>query len=212
MSDSPDAAPTADPTRRLLALMQEHPALGLTSAYLMVSLLGLSYEWTLFRHFGVNYFHYADVTDFLMGAFREPITFLLALSALLVGKLAHMQLAWENRWFDGRELRSWWLRVYQRYSRSRFNQFSPVTLFLLYCVMFIWIYSGNRAESIRGGDGEQVQLTLAEAGPGGGAFSASLLGTSSRFVFVYESAAGLTWVIPHENLAWIRVAAPESAP
>ncbi|MGB5622522.1 MAG: hypothetical protein WBN65_08515 [Gammaproteobacteria bacterium] len=211
MSDAPDAAPTGDPTRRLLALMQEHPALGLTSSYLVVSLLGLSYEWTLFRHFGVNYFHYADVTDFLMGAFREPITFLLALSAVLVGKLAHMQLAWEERWFAGRELRSWWLRAYRRYGRSGFNQLTPIILFLLYCVLFIWIYADNRADSIRGGDGTQVQLTLAEAGPGDGAFSASLLGTSSRFLFIYETEAGLTWVIPHENLAWLRVAAPEPA-
>jgi hypothetical protein len=55
-------------------------------------------------------------------------------------------------------------------------------------------------------------MTLAEAPPGDGAFSATLLGTSSRFVFVYESMAGLTWVIPHENLAWIRVVVPEPAP
>lgn len=212
MSGSPDAPPVTDPTLSLLAVMREHPALGLTSGYLVVSLLGLSYEWVLFRHFGVNYFHYADVTDFLMGAFREPITFVLALSALLVGKLAHMWVVWENRYFNGREIRSGWLRLYQRYSRSRLNQLSPVTLFLLYCVMFIWIYAENRAESTRAGDGKRVQLTLAEAPPGDGPFTATLLGTSSRFVFVYETQAELAWVVPHENLAWIRVAAPEPAP
>ena len=82
MSASPDAVAIADPTRRLFSALTEHPALGLTSGYLLISLLGLSYEWTLFRQFGVNYFHYADVTDFLMGAFREPVTFVLALSAV----------------------------------------------------------------------------------------------------------------------------------
>lgn len=212
MSGPTDAPAVSDPTISLLSAIREHPALGLTSGYLVVSLLGLSYEWVLFRHFGVNYFHFADVTDFLMGAFREPITFLLALSALLVGKLAHMWLVRENRFFAGREIRSRWLRFYQRYSLSTFNQLSPVSLFLLYCVMFIWIYAENRAESIRTGDGNRVQLTLAEASPGDGPFTATLLGTSSRFVFVYETEAELAWVVPHENLAWIRLAAPEPDP
>ncbi len=39
-----------------------------------------------------------------------------------------------------------------------------------------------------------------------------LLGTSSRFVPICETRAGLTWVSPHENLAWTRVAVPEPTP
>lgn len=66
-------------------VLVRHPALVLTVGYLMISLLGLSFEWTLFRQFGINFFYFAEVTDFLMGAFREPVTFLLSAIALLVG-------------------------------------------------------------------------------------------------------------------------------
>jgi hypothetical protein len=212
MSASSDAVAMDDPTRRLFSAMKEHPALGLTSGYLLISLLGLSYEWTLFRQFAVNYFHYAEVTDFLMGAFREPVTFALALSAVAVGKLAHLQLEWEDRWFRRREPRSWLGRGYRRFSRSGFNRYSPVGLFFLYVVLFIWIYSDHRAERIREGGGYRVQVTLSERSPADAAFSATLLGTSSRFVFLFEARAGLTWVVPHENLSWIRVAMPEPVP
>lgn len=199
-------AVSSQPTHRLFDLLGQNPALGLTTGYLFVSLLGLSYEWTLFRRFGVNFFHYADVSDFLMGAFREPITFVLALSALVVGKLAQMQIDWEQRWFSGREIHSRWLRRYRSYSLSRFNQLSPVLLFLLYSVMFIWLYSDWRADSIRSGDGRSVQVMFVDAAPATEAFSAALLGTSSRFVFFYEDEADLVWVVPNENIAWIRLA------
>lgn len=201
-----------DPIRRLFALLAQHPALGLTSAYLLVSLLGLSYEWTLFRRFGVNFFHYADVTDFLMGAFREPITFVLALSAVLVGKLAQLQVDWEARRFAGREFRSWWMRKYASFSKSDFNRLSPILYFLLYVVMFIWVYSDFRADQIREGHGRSVQVMLIDAAPAREAFSTLLLGTSSRFVFLYDSDADLTWIVPNENLAWIRVATPAVPP
>ena len=201
------SAESRRPTRRLLDLLGQNPALGLTTGYLFVSLLGLTYEWTLFRRFGVNFFRYADVSDFLMGAFREPITFVLALSALAVGKLAQMQVDWEQRWFSGREIHSRWLRRYRRYSLSGLNRLSPVLLFLLYSVMFIWLYSDWHADSIRTGEGKSVQVMFVDSAPATEAFSAALVGTSSRFVFFYEDDADLVWVVPNENIAWIRLAA-----
>ena len=192
--------------------MGQHPALGLTVAYLVVSLLGMSYEWTLFRHFGVNFFHYADVTDFLMGAFREPITFVLALTALTVGMLTQLQIEWEDRWFANRVVRSRILRGYRRYSKTTFNRMAPILFFLGYSVMFIWLYSARTADAIRTGDGERVTVRLVESAPTPGPSDALLLGTSSRFVFLFDPERDVTSIVPNENIAWIRVETPVEAP
>lgn len=196
------------PVRQFLRMLGQHPALALTAGYLVISLLGISYEWSLFRNFGVNFFHYADVTDFLMGAFREPITFVMALSALFVSVFAQWMMDWEDRWFATREVRSRILLGYRRFSASSFNRLSPLYFFLAYSVLFIWLYSDSSAERLRAGGGPQVTLMLATGAPPSGTGPASLLGTSSRFVFLYDAAKQVTTIVPHENIAWIQVAAP----
>ena len=105
MSSSPqdqpdgDGADHLDVAPRARRLFVDHPALGLTLGYLLLSLLGLSYQWALFRQFEVNFFNYAEVTDFLMGAFREPITFALSLTALAVALFVWYYNRWEMGWW-----------------------------------------------------------------------------------------------------------------
>jgi len=197
--------PPRTPARRMLAVMAQHPALGLTAGYLVVSLLGMSYEWTLFRRFGVNFFHYADVTDFLMGAFREPVTLVLALTALIVGTLTQLQIEWEDRWFANREVSSRFLRGYRLYSTMAINRWAPILFFLGYSVMFIWLYSAKSADAIRNGEGESVTVMRVDTAPSGGPIAKLLLGTSSRFVFLFDTKNGITSIVPIENIAWIRV-------
>jgi hypothetical protein len=193
-------------------MLWQHPALGLTVGYLAVSLLGIAYEWTLFRHFGVNFFHYAEVADFLMGAFREPITFVLALTALAAGMLAQLQIDWEDRWFARRETRSRLLRAYRRFSASTFIRLLPILFFLGYSVMFIWLYSGYRAETLRAGGDDRIHVMLVEKNPVTAPAPALLLGTSARSVFLFDARTKVTSIVPHENIAWIRVAAPAGTP
>ena len=144
-----------------------------------MSLLAIPYEWTLFRHFGVNFFHYAEVTDFLMGAFREPITLALALAALAAVTLAQLRVDWEDRWFARRETRSRLLHTCRRSSASTFIRLLPM---------------------------------LVEKNPATATAPALLLGTSARSVYRFDARTTETSIVPNENIAWIRVAAPAGTP
>jgi hypothetical protein len=193
-------------------LFVEHPALGVTLGYLVISLLGLSYEWTLFRHFGINYFHYAEVTDFLMGAFREPITLVLSLTALMVGAFVHYTSRLERWLMTRRPPKSWLGRKYRAFAMSRFSDWTPVIFFVGYSVMFVWIYADNRAEEFRGGDGAPITVEVVESGSARPPASSPtlMLGTSSRFIFVYRPKEQISEIIPHENIARIVVRANEA--
>ena len=186
--------------------LANHPALILTVGYLVISLLGLSFEWALFRHCGINFFYYADVTDFLMGAFREPVTFLLSASALGVAWLTSLYSRFERRWLAAKGDDAGRItKVYRRYAMSAFTRVLPVVFFLGYSILFIWVHAEKRAMELQSGEGRFVAVRLADEDE---VRHLQLLGTSSRFVFLYESSSRNTLVAPFENLAWIRSSQP----
>lgn len=187
----------------VVEMLWKHPALALTLGYLLVSLLGLSFEWTLFRRFDVNFFYFAEVTDFLMGAFREPVTFLLSATALAVGWLAHLFGRWERSLLAGKgEDVGRLVRAYRRYAMSRFSRFAPVFFFFGYSVLFIWVHTGDRAVELREGRGAVVTVRQADSPR---PERLQLLGTSSQFVFLFDAESGETRILPFENIASIHV-------
>lgn len=180
------------------AILAGHPALLLTVGYLLISLLGLSFAWALFRQFGVNFFYFAEVTDFLMGAFREPITFLLSGTALLVGWLTHLWGKTERAWLAKKPRGGWLREAHRRFANARLSRLSPALFFVGYSVMFIWIHAGNRAEELRAGESARVTVRMAD---GSEPRDLQLLGTSSRFVFFYKSSSDETVIVPLESIA-----------
>lgn len=194
-------------------LLAQHPAVAISAGYLVISLLGLSYEWAQFRFFGVNFFHYAEVTDFLMGAFREPITFVLSLTALALAWLVHIYGRWEIDWFSRNPPKSWLARRYCALVSSRLYRASPMIFFVGYSVMFIWVYSSNRAEAIRAGDGEKIRVEVVAGHNARPPVESPtlMLGSSTRFVFVYRPNERVTEIIPNENIARIVISADKPA-
>ncbi len=178
------------------AFLAGHAALFLTVAYLLISLLGLSFEWTLFGQFGVNFFYFAEVTDFLMGAFREPVTFLLSATALLVGWLTYLWNRAERASLEKKPRGGWFLERCRRYANSRFNRLAPALFFVGYSIMFIWLHAEHRAEDLRGGEVDRVTGRMAD---GSEPRSLQLLGASSRFVFFYKSFSDETIIVPLES-------------
>ncbi|MCH6573173.1 MAG: hypothetical protein IH809_05965, partial [Proteobacteria bacterium] len=80
-------------------LLHQNPGLGVTLIYLAISLIGLMFSWSLFSEFDVNIFNFTEASDFLLAALREPMTFVMAGSALLV--------TWLLDWLAMHETRYW---------------------------------------------------------------------------------------------------------
>ncbi|MBW2738008.1 MAG: hypothetical protein JRE64_03975 [Deltaproteobacteria bacterium] len=57
---------------RIATFMAGNPTLLLTSSYLLISGLGLLYEFVLFTQFGVNVLDYSEAADFFLAAFKRP--------------------------------------------------------------------------------------------------------------------------------------------
>jgi len=180
----------------------ENPGVLFSLGYLLVSLLGLAFSWALLRKFGLNVFSFADVTDFLMAAFREPMTFVLAISALGIGVLMHVIAGWEIRWLERRGARSGFARRVLSFERlmKRYGIYTAGG-FLLYSVVFILVYANHQAGQIRDGVGERVVI---QSGDDAAPVPGLLLGATSRFVFFYRPDTGQAEAIPQENILRIR--------
>lgn len=63
---------------KVWAYLVANPAFLLTTLYVIVSGLGLLYEYVLFSKFGVNILDYSEAADFFLAAFKHPDIFLLS--------------------------------------------------------------------------------------------------------------------------------------
>ena len=60
-------------------VIKEHPTLALTFPYLLASIAGGSYSWMLLASFDINFFHYAQLSDLAVSAFRAGFTVVWAI-------------------------------------------------------------------------------------------------------------------------------------
>ena len=181
-------------------LLRDNPGLALTLGYIMASLVGLLFSWSLLHRFGLNIMDYTEVTDFLTAALREPLTFVVAGSAIPVVYLL--------RWLAGKE-RVYWQRhppnnkLLQRYcnmaDQAYRDPLTEVFVFVAYAFLFISLYSDWKAEQIQAGHGHRVDVEIGwedEAER----LSRILVGGTTRFLFVYDVAGQRMEAIPHESV------------
>lgn len=187
--------------RRLADFGRQHPGLFLTLGYLSATAVGMLSSWTFYRRFGVNIFHYAQLSDFILVPLRHP----LAAVAILAAFPAVWLIMRTDELLD-RRLR-WYKYVYGPEKLRRLSR-TPVawTLYLaLYAYAFSLVHSARLAAPIASGLAGSVEAQL-QTGQylgrdGTQPFASSLLGTTSAYVFFYDVSSRAVTVVPLENLA-----------
>ena len=185
-------------------LVREHPGLLLTAGYLALTIVGLIYELWFFMYFRINILEYVETSDFLLAALRTPLVIVLSVLPLPLVWL----LIRSNEWLRHRfpQYGSWDRRVL-----GTAGQRAMWGLFvLIYAVLFTQLYAERVADRIKEGHGREVQVELAS----GARFASRtlLLGTTSKFVFLYLPMEKKTHVVPIENLSRLVVSAEKSRP
>ena len=181
---------------RIARIFAEQPGLVLTVGYLVLTALGLGYQLAYFHQFRVNILDYAEVSDFLLAAVREPAVLLLALAPLPLLWLIGVSNQLVGRFFPR----------YDSYSKAtdtaRARAIIHPLFTVIYFFLFVLWYAEWKAGFVKRGQGTRVGVTL-QTTPAGGmpAGPALLLGKTSGFVFLYYRSDRRTHVIPLENLA-----------
>lgn len=185
-------------------LTREHPALVLSAAYLSATGLGMLSSWTFYDRFGLNVFHYAQLSDFILSAVRNP----LAALAILLAVPAVWMIMRTDQWMT----RFRWYKYVsgpaplRRLSRTR----GALLIYLsLYGYVFSLVYSGWMVTRVRAGEVTSVEAQLQQGTYLGRdatvPFRTGLLGTTTAYVFLYDNDSGTVTVVPVENLALMTV-------
>ena len=197
---------------RLLGVLKREPVLFVTIAYVFVSVLGLWSSYWYFRAFNVPIMQYLQSSDFFVAGLRRP-EFFLTLGACLFWLWL---CTWPMRWLERNPERAadyrrehWWGRFFFPDSRSWLGFWgmrSETMLlggFLLLAVYLVYAHSAKSAERIlKGTDkGHLVRVSLSSGGTLAG--EASLLGTSSAFVFLWWADRNHVDIVPIEAVSRI---------
>ena len=180
----------------LAAVLMQHPALLISTLYVAASTIGMLFSWDYLRRFGINVFNYAQIGDFLLASLKEPMTWALVVVA---GVLVFADNAF-SRWWQRKE-RSRWTRWY---GSSRYRVLNYV-IALLMVVFFIDGYAKYKARQTFDGGGQLIEYQLVESNT---RRSASLLGTTAQFIFLFDAETRKVQVLPHESVKSISFLAP----
>jgi len=63
---------------KVVEFLSNNPTLVLTLLYLYVTAIGLIYSAALYGKFGINIFDYSEIADFLLAAFKNPVSLIAA--------------------------------------------------------------------------------------------------------------------------------------
>ena len=181
--------------RRALA---DHPALLVSGIYFVASLIGLVYSWAFLRAFGINVFRYAEISDFLLASLKEPFTWFLAILAVIL-------VAFDNA-VSLRVQRRGLSRFFGWYGSDRYRQLNYLAAVFI-VVVFLLSYATTKEREIRDGEGEVVSVYLTDASP---PKQLVMLGTTARFVFLYDQVAERVDIHPNESILMITKLSPDS--
>lgn len=179
-------------------VLMEHPAFFLSGIYFVASSIGLVYSWAFLRKFNINVFRYADVSDFILASLKEPFTWFLTLLAVVLIMLDNaVSHRVQRRNPD---------RLFRWYGSARYRQVNYLGSVVV-IIFFLLTYASVKEKDIRDGEGEIVSVYLTDASP---ARQLVLLGTTGRFVFLFDHVAERVDIHPQENILTITKSSPDS--
>jgi len=180
-------------TRRTLV---EQPAVLVSGLYLVASVIGLVYSWAFLHGFGINVFRYAEISDFLLASLKEPFTWALAIFAVAMFLVDNAM----SRRLEARGLN----RFFRWYGSERYRQTNYLALAMM-IIIFLFVYATSKELSIRDGEGDIVTVHLTDASP---PKQLTMLGTTGKFVFLFDHVAERVDIHPHESILMITKSAP----
>ncbi|WP_221029619.1 hypothetical protein [Actomonas aquatica] len=191
-------------------VLKDHPALGLSMAYAVLTLAGAAYAAFYFYILKVNFLQLTDAADFLVMVFQHPFVPLLL---LLPFPLFNLYMGVSYRII-------WWLRWRFRWAaqklrdpsgppkyRERTQRLLGYLFFALYAMVGLEFYAIGSAIRVRHGEGKRIVLEVRPSARAESmtaeSYEVLLLGTTTRFTIVYDPEEGRAWSLPHDSIARI---------
>lgn len=176
----------------------------LTLGYLFLTAIGMFHRALVFYMFRINVFDYAEPSDFLLAALRDPLIILVCIAPIPLLSIYFRFARWlqrrtKSKWITGTEKQQ---ALTAKYRRPIFAATAVV-----WATAASLHYATSVARDFRAGAGRKVQVALLSgvAPLATDTVPQLLLGTTQKFIFLYNPSRQTTSVIPIGNVARILV-------
>ena len=184
------------------SFLLKNPTFALTLSYVYITAVGLVYSAVLYGSFGINILDYSEIADFLLAAFKNPIT-------LFYSGFGFFGAAYFL--FAARFLRR---RALQYGSLAKLRSFALMTNLLLLAwalsslSLFPYVTGSSKADSIKNGENLEVRVQYRSFKGSAGQVAVPglrFIGATQKTVFFYDVDDKRTIVIPQAQLVSIEV-------
>jgi hypothetical protein len=174
----------------------DHPTLLLTFCYFIITVIGVVYYHYFYIEFGINIIKFSDLSDFLLVSVLEPRSLLTFIGVVIAVVVIYRADLWIRKWFRSK---SW--------SIKRKLPLKYVDLLTLIFILGISTdtlteeLAVENAKEIKAGVIDEYMVRIADQSV---ARSLALLGSSSRFVYLYDVKKASAMVVPVESISYMR--------
>ena len=191
-------------------VLKEHPGLGVSLAYALLTLAGAGYAAFFYSILKVRFLQLTDASDFLVMIFQHPLVPVLLLLPIPFFSLymaASYRLVWWLRWRFPRVCGKLKDPSGPPKYRPQVQRILGYVFFTIYAMVGLELYALSSAIRVRNGEGQRVVVEVRPSARSESMDFASkevlLLGTTTRFTIVYDPAESRAWSLPHDSIARI---------
>jgi len=214
----------------LLTLIRENWTWAAPALYVYVTGIGMALSWSRYKSFELNIFDFAELNDFLLAAFREPIAlfgvvlmigYWLFITWIGQAPLVKKILRFKHRalsniglpltlFFDVDRLRRFWVTRYRKQLRLRNKIYRlarrPAAFLLIALLVPLFVslvFWGMGKDDILHNSSSRVDVIvkgLANNPNGAELKNILLIGTTDRFAFFYNEVENIVIIVPVANI------------
>ena len=179
-------------------VFREHPTMLLTFCYFIITIIGVLYSYFFYKEFGINIIKFADLSDFLLASILEPKSVMIFISLIVVTLFFY--------WLDlllRKKYQGYGNFVEKKFKSKYTDPIGYLIILVFYTTTLVQHIAILNANEVKSGKTDEFLVRIADPGEHQVEKSLSLLGSSSRYVYLFDNAASETQVIPVENVSFM---------
>jgi len=179
-------------------VFREHPTMLLTFCYFIITIIGVLYSYFFYKEFGINIIKFADLSDFLLASILEPKSVMIFISLIVVTLFFY--------WLDlvlRKKYKGYGNLVEKKFKSKYTDPIGYFIILVFYTTVLVQHIAIRNANEIKSGKTDEFLVRIADPGEHQVEKNFSLLGSSSRFVYLFDNTASETQVIPVENVSFM---------
>jgi hypothetical protein len=198
-------------------VFSDNQTIAVTVLYAYLTVVGMIYSASLYSRFGINVFDYSEIPDFLLVAFRNPISFFSAGISAVVGIALVDLLARRERWLMQRthlEAERDTQKQEQVLRQRILVQSIIITSAFIFAFFVLpYVFAGIKARYIKSEEtkvSRPAQIDVRYRSFSGSAGQVTepdlrFIGATQRAGFLYDNDHNRTIVIPQSQIVSIEV-------